>query len=283
MAGAKAQNAPLGILLAVFTLGLLRLRKDAVWTRIIGISCILLVLTTAITYLSVPENIKVCNKYQSVFFGILKDSPTPKEDLKELGLNQEFSVLAGTSYFMQEYPLNIRDPLFLAQIGSKISPFKVAAFYIHHPSRYMNKLAVTAQNAFTLVQGVGNYEKSENMPFRKTTSSFLLWSNFKNNYLPHSLLFLGILFTGYTLVLLLFYFKKKNSFDRILLEVFMLVGAIGVTQFLIPILGDGEADLSKHLFLFNVCFDVIFISSIVWILHFILKAANKSLSACFSE
>jgi len=50
-------------------------------------------------------------------------------------------------------------------------------------------------------------------------------------------------------------------------ETFALVGVIGAISFLIPVIGDGEADLSKHLFLFNAVFDVMFVSGILWIVH----------------
>ncbi|MNW21242.1 hypothetical protein D3C71_2220450 [compost metagenome] len=47
----------------------------------------------------------------------------------------------------------------------------------------------------------------------------------------------------------------------------MLLGLIGLFSFLVPILGDGRADIGKHLFLFNVCFDMMAVSMFGWILH----------------
>lgn len=259
LTAAKAQNAPIGLMLALFGFGLLRLRKDKAWKRVTVFFSLLLVSTMVVSYASVPDSIRVCNKYQSIFFGVLKDSPAPEDDLRKLGMEEDLAVLAGTNYFMQEYPLDIKAPEISEEISRKVSPFKVAMFYLKHPSRFLQKLEIAAGNGFKLIQGFGNYEKEEGVAYKKTAESFRLWSDFKQEILPHSLVFVAVYFGGYLFLLIFIYIRKKNLRDKLLLEVFLLIGVIGAMQFIIPIIGDGEADLSKHLFLFNVCFDAVFI------------------------
>lgn len=146
--------------------------------------------------MSIPDVFRVCNKYQSVFYGVLKDSKIPEADLEELGLKKEYALLAGTHYFMGKYPINIKDPGFREEINSKVSPFKVAMFYLRHPVRYIQKLEVTANKSFKLILRFGNYEKSHDSAPKKEVSSFRVWSDFKDNILPHSLWFLFLFFYG---------------------------------------------------------------------------------------
>jgi hypothetical protein len=267
LTGAKLQNAPVGILAIIFGIGLLRLRKDSAWIRIISVSSLVIVSIMFISYSTVPKDIKVCNKYQSVFFGILKGSTTPEKDLQELGIDEDLAVLAGTNYFMRKYPINVRTPAISQEIATKVSPIKVAAFYVKHPERYLQKLVITARNGFKLIQGFGNYEKSYHPDSKKIVASFRYWSDFKMKILPHSLLLVFGLFLIYYLILFFYYIRCRDSSQRLYLETLMFLGATGITQFLVPIIGDGEADISKHLFLFNVCFDAMFIVSVVWVVH----------------
>lgn len=52
---------------------------------------------------------------------------------------------------------------------------------------------------------------------------------------------------------------------------------IGIIQFIIPVICDGEADLSKHLFLFNVCFDIMFIYMVVWLIDSVFASFKRIL------
>lgn len=283
LTGAKAQNAPMGLLLAVFGLGLLRLRKDKRWRRAVVFGSTLLVVTMTVSYASVPDGIRVCNKYQSVFYGILKDSPAPEADLQELGLTEELAVLAGTNYFMQEYPLDIKNPVLLEEISRKVNPFKVAMFYLRHPARFIEKLEIAAENGFQLIQGFGNYEKQEGVEYKKNADSFRLWSNFKQKALPHSLLFVAVFFGVYFALLIFLYVHKKHLRERILLEAFLLIGFTGIIQLVIPIIGDGEADLSKHLFLFNVCFDIMLAFYAFYFLQGMSRAVARAYRAVLTR
>lgn len=282
LAGAKAQNVPLGIVFTIFGIRLLPLRKDFLWKRAVIFFCVILILTTMKCYLSIPDRIRVCNDYQSVFYGILKDSPSPKDDLQELGLDPNLSALAGTDFFMKEYPINIRDPETLKQISDKINPLKVAVFYLKHPDRYLQKLRITAENGFRLIQGYGNFEKSENREFKETADSFRHWSTIKTKVLPHSLVVVALFFTVYFLLLVIQYVKKRKILtERLYTEIFAAIWVTGLIQFLIPIIGDGEADLGRHLFLFNVCFDIMLVTSVVWVINLTVQYTVKLINRAY--
>lgn len=264
-AGAKVQNSPAGLLAALFGIRLFSLRKDALWKRTVLVSIAFIIGVSLLSYVTISKDIKTCNKYQTVFFGILKDSPDPAGDLRELGLNPEYKVLAGTNYFLKDYPIDIRAPEFKKEIYDKVNHLKIAGFYMKHPGRFLKKLDTAAFNGFKLKQGFGNYEKYPGLGYKTTAEFFNTWSNFKLRLLPHTLLFAGVFFTVFILVLILEYLWNPDIQSRLIVELLAFVSLTGILQFIMPIIGDGEADLSKHLFLFNVCFDMMAAALAVYI------------------
>lgn len=264
-AGAKVQNSPAGFLMAVLCIRLAWIRKDAAWRSISIISAVSVALLSFVCYISVSKDIKVCNKYQTVFYGILRGSQDPAGDLAELGLDPSLAVLAGTNYFMEEYPVDIRDPEFKEMLFDKVSYTKVAAFYLRHPKRFLQKLEYAADNGFKLKQGFGNYEKYPGIQYKQTSNIFGLWSDFKMGTLPHTLAFVCAYYAALLLVLIYEYKRAESSKVRFFIEFMGVIALMGIMQFVLPIIGDGDADLSKHLFVFNISFDMMFAAGLSYI------------------
>jgi hypothetical protein len=264
--GAKVQNAPVGVLLTLLCLRFTFLRGEWQWRkRIRWYAAVLFVASVAI-YFSLPKEIKIINEYQTVFYGVLKDSEAPAEDLKELGLPEKLAVNAGTNYFEQA-PIPQKDPVFAQEYHPSFSHLKVALFYLKHPVRFYEKLETAAENGLTIrPYYLGNYEESAGKPSGAVSYAFSGWSEFKRSFLPNKLWFIALVFIGYYAVLIYQYLQCFWVKDRIYLEIWAIVGLLGIFQFVTPIIGDGEADLAKHLFGFNVSFDLMLWASAVWIL-----------------
>ncbi|RKN74135.1 hypothetical protein [Paenibacillus ginsengarvi] len=268
LTGSKIQNAPVGILLALLGLRYLRLRDDKSWRRtVIGFSAFLALGSLAM-YIFAPKQLKEINMYQTVFYGVVKDSPTPEADLEELGVPKELAVLAGTNFFTQDTPIPQRDPRLYEQFYNHMSHGKIALFYLKHPGRLFQKLEIAAQNGMTIrPYYLGTYEKAEGLPRGAVSGKFGLWSEWKRSLLPNTLWFLLPFCLLFYLALLFEWLRADTLGRRIYAETFAALGLIGFVSFLIPVIGDGEADLSKHLFLFNVVFDMMFVASLIWIVH----------------
>jgi len=194
-------------------------------------------------------------RYQSTFYGILKDSPDPAADLRDLGLDTKFAVLAGTTIFHTNLPLDIKGQEFQEQFYRRINHFKIARFYLTHPGRFLTKLKVTAQNGYQLRLNLGNFEQATGMPARTESHRWSVWSDFKQTCWPKSLWFLA----GYCLFLLaliLKAYRRSSTRERTLREFFLMLWLMMLAAFVTPMLGDGESDLVKHLFLFNALFDL---------------------------
>ena len=252
---------------ALFGFRLYMAKKDRAWRIIAATSSIVLLVLSIAVFLCVPEGIRECNKYQSVFYGILKDSPAPAQDLEELGVDPAFAILAGTDYFAGNHPVDLGSQAFREGFFDRVSHMKIIGFYLKHPVRYFQKLEKTAKNGFLIKHGYGNYEKNPGVKYGEAVKSFTFWSDNKGKLFPNTLEFVLLFFAGYFLVLLIKRFESKSLHEKIYLEVYILIGLIGAIQFMITVIGDGEADLGRHLFLFGVCFDIMFVSGVVWLVN----------------
>lgn len=206
-------------------------------------------------------------QYNSVFYGILKDSDDPKADLRALGIDEDMYIDAGKHAYLDEseYTFPPRTDITYAKFHSKMSNGRLIGFYITHPSRFMNAMETTAQNAFSNKITLGTFE--EKYGFEKGKSSYRLeWWEAIRSSLPKTLWFIvpvWCLFLAFDVML----FKKKNKYALPILCV-LLMGAI---QFPMPYIGNGAADISKQLFMFNTVFDFFTIT----LIYCILLTADK--------
>jgi hypothetical protein len=184
-----------------------------------------------------------------------------------LGLNPDFSVNAGTNYFTTDVAIKQQDPILKQQFYPNIDHKKIAIFYLKHPFRFINKLEVAANSSMTnRPYYLGSYEKAENLGYGAVSKAFGSWSELKRSVMPKSLLFLVLFAVLYFLVLIRKHVRASEVKQRIYLETYMVIGLLGGISFVVPIIGDGEADLSKHLFMFDVCFDMMLVTSVVWLI-----------------
>jgi hypothetical protein len=267
---AKQSNVPLGIFIALFVLSLLLVDRRRGIIITVCISAVLLLGSTFFLYFSAPDSMERITRHQTVFYGILKDSPTPEEDLEFMGLPKSLAVLKEASYYDSGLPIASDSELLEKEFYSKINFGTVLKFYLYHPSRFLEKLEVTARNSMMIRPPyLGNFtfeDTGERLGFSRV---FSLWSTFKKTYMPASLLFVAVFFFSYLFALFYQYGKalKAKEWPGVLrLNGFLLLWLMGAAQFAIPVLGDGEVDLAKHMFGFNLCFDMMLISAAVWTL-----------------
>jgi hypothetical protein len=276
LAGAKVQTAPVGLILVLLGLRFRQLREDPAWRKTwLGMSVFVVVFSAAI-YLSAPKELKVINEYQSVFNGVLKDSPTPARDLQELGISPELAVLAGTNYFTPNTPIKQQDPRMKELFYEKISHSDIVLFYMRHPLRFLDKLQQAAHNAMMIrPYYLGNYEKSAGFDPGRLSMSFALWSEFKKNVLPNSLAALAAFFAACTFVLIVYWRKASTAAAKLAVETFFMIELAALISLVVPVLGDGLTDIGKHLFLFNVCFDLMFVAGVTWVAHLAVKWSSS--------
>jgi len=265
----KTQNAPIGIIFSLLVLRYGWMKADDLrWRRLAIILSVVTFFISIFMYVAAPKDFKNINIYQTVFFGILNDSPDVERDLEQLGLPSKLSVLAGTNYFQNDTVIKQDDPSLTADFYNKISHSDVLLFYMKNPARLLDKMEYAAENGMNIrAYYLGNYEKSEGKSAGAMSFDYSGWSEIKRTYLPNTMWFISLFYILYYVAAAYEWLRSNHIRTRITVELFITLGLIGMFSFLIPIVGDGQADLSKHLFLFNVIFDMMIASAIVWVVY----------------
>lgn len=276
-AGSKLANIPYSLLVALLSLGMMILSKNKRFKLGVVICSVLCSAMIAGLYFSIPAWMNRDTTYQSVFFGITKDSKTPIADLAELGVDSKYAVLANTHAYMDEseYPIDIKSEQFVKDFYDKVSKTDIVSYYLKHPVRLVRELSFAIENsAYIRPPVLGN---SETIPMQ-LTDRFSTWSHVRVAlrflYEPWVIFMLFILITLYTVFMNVFYIHNHRiesperkymicSFD-------VLVCGLWI-NLLLPVLCNGEADLAKHMFLFTNCIDILFMVCLLWIVSVSIK------------
>lgn len=218
--------------------------------------------------------------YNSVFYGILKDSKTPREDLLDMDLNTDMSIDAGKHSYLNTDAYSKYVPhsnLTEKEFYSKINNGKLIKFYLTHPKRIILGMEYTANHAFKTDTSLGHYERSySEEPIRKF-NRFTEWSSLRG-LLPKRLSFIFIVYVV-ILAISLFIYRKNIKSNEIKAKIKLLwsVITIGLFQLPMPYIGNGQADTSKQLFLFNFIFDMMLIFIVCFIFYSLTKIKYKKL------
>ncbi|WP_152559283.1 hypothetical protein [Tumebacillus flagellatus] len=268
---AKVQNALLGFLIVLWMLRLLRLHGERAWKKavLIAAACVF-VFTAGLSFYNSFEKINI---YQTVFYGVLKDSPDPVADLRELGLPEEYVVLANTDYFVP-HQIDITTPEFKAGYYDHISRGKVLLFYAKHLDRFFDKLKVCAASSFNLHYYLGNYENDGVHTKLQQSTNWTSYTYFAYNILPKSIWFLLLFSVAFAAGAMWEWRRAVHVRGKLLAEFFLALELMATAQFVLPILGDGEADLAKHLYLFDLLGSVMLVTAGIWIVRRIFRVGK---------
>lgn len=282
LAGSKLANIPYA--LCVLLAGMVMVRKKRLfWIPALGTGiCILLLLG------SIPDWMNHDTTYQSVFFGILKESPSPQQDIIELGLPAEYVSLQNTHAYLENYPIDIHSSEFQKEFFGQIGKTDVLLFYLRHPVRFAQKLS----KAITYSGSIRPPSLANSGTIRMgITNRYSLWSQIRLKtkllYCPWFVwLVLAGLTAGTVIWGILCIRKKKLSHSFLL--ILLLTAGLSV-NLMLPILGNGEADLAKHMFFMIHFMDIALAAGILFLVHWapcwkisLPIAAAAGLAVCVS-
>jgi hypothetical protein len=210
-------------------------------------------------------------QYNSVFYGALKDSKTAEQDLIDMGLNPDMAVEAGKHSYLdkKEYVKYVpHTQVTEEQFYSKISNGKLVKFYITHPLRLIKGMEYTAGHAFSTGSSLGKYERNYSEEPISEFNRFTLWSELREKILPKRLLFIMAVYILVFIVSLSLYVKGKVNMElRDKIQLLWSLMVIGMLQFPMPFIGNGQADTTKQLYLFNFTFDITLVVAVFWCIN----------------
>lgn len=270
----KSQNSIIGLIFAFYGCRFLYMLNYSKTT--ITIFLIIVVVASGVCYLlSADPN---ANLYHTVFYGILLNSPTIQSDMKDLKLDPQFAKFIGEDYYSQKNDFT-KNEEFYKPFYSNINFGKVILFYLSHPIKLFNNLKIAAKNAFILrIDYLGNYDKSAGKQPKAKSHAFDVWSRFQEKVFPRSIWFIITFLSVYTGVLAYIRKNQTNIIDKLKSEFLLLLPLMAALQLLACIIGDGQYELAKHLFGFNVIFDLMFVVAVQWLITFIHIRIQKNKS-----
>ena len=250
---AKAQNIPLGIVLAVW--GARLFWRNGRWWRVAGL-CLALGLAgfTLLMVDLIPPGMNQGNLYNAVFSGLLVVSPNPAADLSEIGLDPAWAAYTGHDYYEPGSPA--QDPAFARVFYGRINYTRVLAFYAEHPARVWAAVELTAPKAFlTRPLNLGNYEADAGLAPHTLSRRFAAWSELRARVTPAGWALAGGVVL-YGIVLSVLWIRGGPPLRRRWVELRGLIGILALAQFFIVLIGAGELDLIKQNILFNLLVDI---------------------------
>lgn len=261
----KTQQLPLLLFMLIIYFALYKFYGN--YKKLIIKSTVIVTILCTIMFISIGDFTNKNNLYQSVFTGILYDSETPEEDLKELGIDTKFAVLAGTGFYGKDLSFDPMGSEMLSEFYPNISIGKVLSFYIKHPMRAFDKICASADNAYYF-----NEINEYNFPKGEYSQNKII-NNFRYNLINkfpsvhrNIYIFIGFSFV-YLLALIIYFFKSKKKETKLLILLLLFLLASGASQLVLPVLGSGFGDFRKHLFLINLSYDILVCSAIIWFIN----------------
>lgn len=267
----KAQHAPLGLFfcaMAAFAIPAFQ----GLWHKIAAVSAAAAILLAAVvSFRMMPDSEKEDNQFHVIFMSVLRDSPTPSDDLRELGLGPEYLRYVGY------WPLHPGEDLmqnadFRKAFTSRTSFERIALFHLRHPVRTLAIIYRAIRQKADARRALGNYERSRGLPAATQTKSFGWWSAFRSalfRVAPWHIVvwYAGILGAGVWLGM-----RRSSGIGWFV----VLLAAMGLVEVAVSALGDvGETE--RHFFLFHAITDFTMLVAVFWALLAIQeKAAGES-------
>ncbi len=256
----KSQDAVL-----VLPIGVLLLARRGGWGRWSGswtgriapavVAGLLLVLAAAFLH-SQPRHLTESNRYNAVFVEILGHSDDPIGDLRDLGLDPALARYAGRAIYLPGNAL--KDPHF-AGFFDQVTNRRLADFYLSHPGRGLALAHRGATASMDLIPRgisphIGTQTKADSARPVYDSCKLCLYSSVSRGLREASAVLVPALWAA---ALALAWLLRRRPIDERntsagLRAVLVLLTASAGVAMATALLGEGEFEIVKHLYLASV-------------------------------
>ncbi|OAS13964.1 hypothetical protein [Paenibacillus oryzisoli] len=257
----KQQNAPVGMIIAVFGVFFLFIRKTRSF-RAITATLLIAVFGIGIgSYVLIPQEFVNINKYHAMTRGVMMGSVNPEKTLESFGIDKQFAVLDETLYYNPYSSAAVDSNLMQEEFYNKYTVVSILVYYVLHPDQAGKMLNLAAQDAFSIrPHAMGNYEASTGKPFGSQTIFFSSYSLLKLWLAPKTFGFVilwVLIIIGLYMPSFVKSIKLRQRRNAVRLPLILMMITIGLSGIFVSIVGAGDADLAKHEFLFTLVFDLV--------------------------
>jgi len=213
-----------------------------------------LVAASIAMYAFMPRLVRLSPVYDMVFMTILPQASDPAAELQSLGLDPKYAKYSGTAAFAPNTAFWYAD--FQNQLDQHVNHFKIVAYYLRHPSKFLYYLRGNLPRSAGLRAEVsGNFEASTGYPPMARSQAFAVWSRFRGETLaPVSS---GLLIALMLSVPVSFWMAVSSAAGqkKMLAECYFVLSLLAVGTFFTTVLGDA-LDMVKHLFITDILMDI---------------------------
>lgn len=259
----KQQNAPIAVILALMGLMLLIFEKKHFFRYVVLTGSFILFCSGAAEFFLIPDQFAEINQFQAMTRGALLNADHSEQTLADFNINKQYALLRSTTYYQEYSSVSVHSQILRKNFYSKYGFIKISLYYASHFHQFDEMLNTAARDWFKVrPTELGNYQRGANLPFGKRTAYFSLYNAFCSILMPHRFGFIFIwaaVMLGLYLPSFIHAFRFKEE-RRLLLRLPLILGLL-LMEFMatiIAIVGDGDADLAKHLFLFPITFNCLF-------------------------
>lgn len=265
--GAKQQLAPIGLLIAIVFIRIGLLDKRLEIKIISGILSVLFIINAVFLYKSIEGDFDYMNRFHAMTRGTILNGENPEEVLNKFGIDGSYSLLKGANFYEAIPNINPNDERLKENFYNNYSTLSILIYYIKNPKEFIKILKIGIENSYVIrPEAMGNYEKSSGKSYGEKSYFFSGWSTIKNNYVFRNNFFTIVFIIIFFLQLAKRYnenLKNRNIMKLLMEEGYLYIFLAGFSQIVISVVGAGDADLSKHEFLYNLSFDLMIIYIVV--------------------
>ncbi|MFD2881497.1 hypothetical protein ACFTAO_45460 [Paenibacillus rhizoplanae] len=114
----KQQNAPVGMVISLLAIPLIWIRRDKLFRWITIASAALMMFTGIATYLNISKEFVNINQYHAMTRGVLMESENPETALQSFGINEQYAILKGNTYYDQYGTVDVKSELLEKKIST---------------------------------------------------------------------------------------------------------------------------------------------------------------------
>lgn len=257
-----------GIILGIFALVFIFIKKEFNWRAGCILAAFVLVLGSFVSYYFMESDFSLSSKFNAMTRGVLLQSSNPENTLAEFGIAPNYSVLADVD---SNYAFPLTKPYNKALdkgFYDKYNTFNIISYYVKHPGSMISMLDISVKSVFnTRNDYSGNYEKSSALNPRQKSLFWSSWSTFKMRSAPKTIGFIIVLIIAVFIIRAANKDELEDERKIIAFQTMLLVIAIGVSHAIMTIIMSGDSEFSSHLFIFGVSIDLLCYFCFSEILH----------------
>jgi hypothetical protein len=218
-------------------------------------------LICAVFSVRTPTSAKNANVFNSVFVGVLKNEENPIEILGELGLNKSLAVYQNQDYYQSGGAADVTSDYYKSELFDKLSLHDIIKYYLRHMDRLYAKVReVSFISGNNIPEISKNLERvsGDNNPHH--TTFMVIWNTVRQRVLQRDF---SLILIFICLILALSIYRAIKNKTAGLLGLIIAFCCFGIlSQLPIKIIGDGirEGESVKHLFLYNLSWDILIYS-----------------------